>query len=129
MARKLNIGSRIGKVWGTTIPIFQSDSTEVQHLLVKRGWKCSDHDHAFKNNLFYVLKGRLRVVVQKDGLEDETVLGPGQMTAVKPGDRHRFEALTDCELIELYWVCLDPDDIRRYSQGGESKPQALSRKK
>lgn len=128
MARKLPIGSKIGKVWGVTIPIFQSDTTEVQHLFVKKGWRCSDHDHGFKNNLFYVLRGRLKVVVTKDGLEDETVLGPGQMTAVRPGDRHRFEALTGCELIELYWVCLDPDDIRRHSQGGAVAAKARRRK-
>lgn len=121
MARKLPIGSKIGKVWGWTKAIFQSDSTEVQHLHVKKGWQCSDHEHAFKHNLFYLLKGRMRITVEKDGLLDQTILEPGEMTAIKPGDKHRFEALTACELIELYWVCLDPDDIKRYTHGGETK--------
>lgn len=119
MARRLSIGAKIGKVWGWTRPIFQSETTEVQHLKVKKGWKCSDHEHLAKNNLFYVLRGRLKVVVEKDGLQDETVLGPGEMTEVCKGHLHRFEALTVCELIELYWVSLDPDDIRRTTQGGK----------
>ncbi len=43
------------------------------------------------------------------------------MTEIRNGHKHRFEAVTACELIELYFVTLDPDDIRRYSQGGETK--------
>ncbi len=118
MARKLPIGALIGKVWGSTKALFQSDSCEVQHLKVKKGYRCSNHEHAFKHNLFYVLRGRIRVTNHKDGLDDETVLGPGEMTLIKPTERHSFEALTNCELLELYWVCLDPDDIKRYSRGG-----------
>ncbi len=131
MARKLPIGAKIGKVWGWTKPIFQSDGTEVQHLGIKKGFQCSDHEHAFKHNLFYVLSGTLRVVTFKDGLEDETVLTRGDMTSIKPGDKHRFEAVTDCEIIELYWVTLDPDDIRRHTQGGEAKaaPEPAARKR
>ena len=129
MARRLPIGSKIGKVWGWTKPIFQSETTEVQHLTVKKGWKCSNHDHLFKHNLFYVLHGKMKVVTTKDGLTDETVLGPGESTEIRAGQVHRFEALTACELIELYWVSLDPDDIRRASQGGpiETPPQAARR--
>lgn len=128
MARKLPIGAKIGKVWGWTKPVFQSETCEVQHLKARKGWACSDHEHLGKHNLFYVLRGRLKVVTEKDGLADETVLGPGEMTEVRAGCRHRFEALTACELIELYWVALDPDDIRRYSQGGESKTRPRSKR-
>jgi mannose-6-phosphate isomerase-like protein (cupin superfamily) len=121
MARKLPIGAKIGKVWGWTKPIFQSETTEVQHLRIKAGTKCSDHEHSHKHNLFYVLTGRLKVIVEKDGLQDETILDAGESTAIRPGDKHRFEAVTDCEIIELYWVTLDPDDIRRYTHGGAIK--------
>lgn len=122
MARKLPIGARIGKVWGWTKPLLQTETTEVQHLFVKAGFQCSDHEHGHKVNRFYVVAGRLRVVTAKDGLADEVVLGPGEMTDIRPGDGHRFEALTDCELIELYWVTLDPDDITRHTQGGPVEP-------
>ncbi len=121
MARKLPIGSKLGKVWGWTKPVFQSESTELQHLKIKKGWRCSIHDHGHKYNLFYVLHGRLKVTVEKDGLQDETILGPGEMTTIRPGDKHQFEALTNCELIELYWVTLDPDDIHRHTQGGPAE--------
>lgn len=121
MARRLPIGAKVGKVWGWTRPVLQTETTEVQHLRVRKGAFCSDHEHAHKCNVFYVLRGRLKVVVEKDGLVDETVLKAGEMTEVRPGCKHRFEALTRCDLIELYWVTLDPDDIRRHSAGGAAR--------
>jgi mannose-6-phosphate isomerase-like protein (cupin superfamily) len=124
MARQLPIGAKTGKVWGWTKPILQTQTVEVQHLSVKAGWRCSDHYHGHKHNRFYVVAGRLKVVTQKAGLADEVVLGPGEMTDVLPGDEHRFEAETDCELVELYWVTLDPDDIVRRTQGGPVDPDA-----
>ena len=120
MTRKLPIGSIIGKVWGTTQAIFQNEATEVQILTVKKGWQCSEHAHLHKQNRFYVISGQLKVRVFKDGLEDETILNAGEMTDVNLRDRHQFIALTDCRLIEIYWVCLDPDDIERHSKGGKS---------
>lgn len=118
MARKLPIGSKIGKVWGWTKALFQSDTTEVQVLQVEAGYVCSEHRHAHKNNLFYVIRGRIKVVTWKDGLRDESVLEEGEMTVVKAGDWHQFEAVTNSQLIELYWATLDPDDIERRSHGG-----------
>lgn len=118
MARQLPLMAKVGKVWGWTKALLQTDSVEVQHLFARAGWKCSDHSHAHKANRFYVLSGRLKVVTQKDGLEDVVVIGPGESTDVRVKDVHRFEAETDCELIELYWVTLNPDDIARVTQGG-----------
>lgn len=119
--RKLHTGSKVGKVWGTTTPIFQSASTEVQSLYAKKGFRCSRHCHTSKSNLFLVISGKLKVTVEKDGLEDEVFLGPGEMTVVSPGLYHEFEALMNSHLIELYWVELNPDDITRKDQGGVSK--------
>lgn len=117
------IGTKSGKVWGWTKPIFCKNNVEIHHISAKKGWQCSLHEHVYKFNLFYVLSGRLRVRTTKDGLDDETVLGAGEMTAIKPGDRHQFEAITDCEVLEVYWVELNVNDIKRYSQGGKAKPR------
>ena len=43
----------------------------------------------------------------------------GCHTDVPPGTEHSFEAVTDCEIIEIYWVTLDANDIDRGdSMGG-----------
>ena len=57
-------------------------------------------------------------VWQKDyDLVDETVLGPGDFTAVKPGLYHTFEGIEDGIAFELYWANFQHNDIHRESVG------------
>lgn len=113
------IGSIIGKVWGTTQAVFKNETCQVELLRLKKGFKCSQHKHGFKMNLFHVVSGKLRIRTLKDGLEDETVLTAGQSTTVKPGDRHRFEVLVPSIVLEIYWVRLSCEDIMRDDTGGK----------
>jgi mannose-6-phosphate isomerase-like protein (cupin superfamily) len=81
---------------------------------------CSKHKHQFKWNGFYVVSGRMKVSVwQKDqqDLVDETILGPGDFTRVKPGYMHQFEGIEDGVAFELYWAEFNHDDIQRETVG------------
>lgn len=112
------VGVKQGKVWGWTMRVFRSDTTQVDWAFVRAGFRCSLHHHPVGHNQFLVQSGRLRVTVHKDGLEDVTELGPGEMTVARAGDRHRFEALEDTHVLEVYSVTLPPHDIVRVDQGG-----------
>jgi len=58
-------------------------------------------------------------VWQKDqqDLVDETILGPGDFTRVKPGYMHQFEGMEDGVAFELYWAEFNHDDIQRETVG------------
>ena len=108
-----------GKAWGETTEFFRNAMVSAHHLSVKKGGYCSEHCHAIKYNLFYVLAGKLRITIWRDITQkDITVLGPGQRTAISPGFYHMFEALTDVECIEVYQVFLADPDIERRNEGG-----------
>ena len=68
---------------------------------------------------FYVVSGKMKIRVwQKDyDLIDETILEPGDFTAVKPGLYHTFEGLEDGVAFELYWANFQHNDIQRESVG------------
>lgn len=108
-----------GKVWGETSPLLETKLFEMHKIIFSNGHKCSEHKHKTKFNAFLCLKGLLLVRVWKNDydLVDETVLSSGQMTIVKPGEFHQFEALSDGEAIELYWSELDTNDIERRNTG------------
>ena len=106
-----------GKVWGTTTRVFYSPTAMVEHVRVKAGWRCSKHHHPMRFNQFYVVRGRLKVVSFKDGLEDESILEAGESVVVPPGTVHHFEALSDLDAIEVYWVEIPEPDIVRQDQG------------
>ena len=104
-----------GKQWGQTALITSNKALELHHLHIQAGGRCSKHRHLTKYNGFFVIRGKVCIRVWKadQGLVDETILGPGQFTAVEPPEWHQFEALEDTEALELYWAQFDPTDIER----------------
>lgn len=111
-------GTIQGKVWGWTQRVYRGETTQVDRAFVRAGFRSSLHHHPHRANQFFVESGRLLVRVHKDGLVDEVVLGPGQYTVVRPGDKHEMEAVEDATVLEVYWAEIDGQDIVRYNQGG-----------
>jgi mannose-6-phosphate isomerase-like protein (cupin superfamily) len=113
------MGNIAGKIWGSTELILANSSLEFHRIDYKAGGVCSKHKHEYKWNGFYVVSGRMKIKVwQKDyDLVDETILEPGQFTAVKPGLYHTFEGIEDGVAFELYWANFQHNDIQRESVG------------
>jgi mannose-6-phosphate isomerase-like protein (cupin superfamily) len=109
-----------GKVWGQTELIHANGVLEFHRIDFRAGGVCSKHKHQFKWNGFYVVSGRMKISVwQKDqqDLVDETILGPGDFTRVKPGYMHQFEGMEDGVAFELYWAEFNHNDIQRETVG------------
>lgn len=119
MSHKTLCGAVQSKFWGHTQCIFIGPISETHYLNINEGGFCSEHCHLHKWNRFFLIKGSLKIIIYRDGGQDETILKPGNFTDVPPGDFHKFEALEDCECLEIYWVDqLETDDIKRRSVGG-----------
>jgi quercetin dioxygenase-like cupin family protein len=109
-----------GKVWGQTELIHANGVLEFHRIDFRAGGVCSKHKHNFKWNGFYVMSGRMKVSVwqkEQQDLIDETILGPGDFTRVKPGYMHQFEGIEDGVAFELYWAEFNHDDIQRETVG------------
>ena len=113
------MSNKAGKIWGQTELIHANGVLEFHKIDYKAGGVCSKHKHQFKWNGFYVVSGKMKIRVwQKDyDLVDETVLGPGDFTRVKPGLMHSFEGMEDGVAFELYWAEFNHDDIQRETVG------------
>lgn len=113
-----------GKVWGVTEEIFNNGTISVNILLIQKGGFCSEHQHAQKENLFFVISGALEISQWAGCSEGErpdvTRLGPGQSTTIPVGAWHKFKALEDTYCIEIYAVRFNGEDIRRRTQGGRT---------
>jgi len=110
---------KAGKIWGQTELIHANGVLEFHRIEYKAGYKCSEHEHKFKWNGFFVESGKMIVRVWQDdqGLVDETILEAGDFTQVKPGKVHQFEGLEDGVAFELYWAEFNHDDIVRRTSG------------
>jgi len=109
-----------GKVWGETQLIFRNEAAEFHRIEATAGSYCSKHKHEHKYNKFFCEHGVMDIEVwQNDyALVDVTTIQAGESTTVPPGCFHRFKAVTDCVVYEIYWVSLEGKDIVRDDVGG-----------
>lgn len=112
---------KTGKTWGDTTLILNTPLVSVHRLDILPNYTCSMHKHNFKWNAFLIWEGKLIIEVRKNdyALTDRTVLLPGELTSVKPGEFHRFITESEgCKGIEFYYLEPLSDDIIRESCGG-----------
>jgi quercetin dioxygenase-like cupin family protein len=105
-------------VWGERHRILLADSMEIDYLKLKANTFCSQHTHSKKINVFYVLKGKVRI----DSEFGNIILYKGQSFKIIPPLKHRFVALSSAEMIEIAYVThgkINPNDIQREKLGGK----------
>lgn len=110
----------LGKVWGSTCLKLRTPLLEVHQLSILPCARCSLHMHRLKHNAFYVVSGRLWIVVEKldYALTDTTELGPGDFTTVPPGEYHRFVSGPEpVSALEFYYLEPLSEDITRKDHG------------
>ena len=93
---------RVEKPWGHEEIWAETPRYLGKILAIKAGKRLSLQLHRQKDEAIYVLRGTLRLTLENDaGALEVTDLQPGASRRIQPGRRHRFEAVSDCELCEV----------------------------
>ncbi len=99
---------RIAKPWGHEEIWAESGRYVGKLLSIRKGHRLSLQLHREKDETIRVSRGRLRLTLEADSGElVVSLLGPGESRHIPPGRKHRFEAIEDCELIEVSTPELD----------------------
>ncbi len=111
------------KIWGTAKTLSKTQDQLVSWAVIKAGGYSSIHHHEENYNIFIVINGELKIEIFKNDQVEEIILKRGDELAIPPGDKHRMTAITDVDLIELYYSeeeteCLNASDIVREDNGG-----------
>lgn len=119
------------KAWGISVPLYKDQHIEVVKISVRRGGYSSQHKHLYKDNIFWVIRGRIIVIRYTNASPVENVLTPRDgMFSVPAGIEHRFIALEDDTVVyELYCATeeheVESSDIIRRDQGGIANDRSL----
>jgi mannose-6-phosphate isomerase len=116
---------RVPKPWGHELIWAQTPRYVGKILVIETGKRLSLQRHAVKDESIYVVRGRLRFFLEDEaGRVRSEDLGPGQHRRVPTGRVHRFEAIEECELMEVSTTELD--DVERleddYGREGTNAP-------
>ena len=107
------------KVWGDTLELFRNNTTSTHYLGIEEGGYCSEHRHAQKRNIFFVIEGELEITEWYGKQVSKTVLTPPSgIFTIPPGVWHMSRALTYVVCVEVYDYMYDGIDIERRVEGG-----------
>jgi mannose-6-phosphate isomerase-like protein (cupin superfamily) len=85
------------KPWGYERAVAEFRGVFLKELFFRAGKTSSLHYHEKKEELFYVARGLVKVVLA----DHEVQLGPGDTIHIHPGERHRIIPLKDTLVLEL----------------------------
>lgn len=103
MKMQFNEVKVVDKPWGRELWLAVEDEYAGKILEVNKGSRLSHQYHERKKESMYVLDGRMKITVN----DVDHVLKQGDSITLKPGDRHRIEALEDLRIIEVSTPELD----------------------
>jgi D-lyxose ketol-isomerase len=76
-------------------------------LFVNDGQTCPYHNHRIKHETFFVLKGRVRMVID----EVEKILDEGDIVVMAPGNKHSFTGAGPALLLEVSMPSVRKDNF------------------
>jgi len=116
--------TRVDKPWGHEIIWARTDRYVGKILHITAGKRLSYQYHRVKEETLRVERGTLKLVYDEGDGVRETEMGPGAVFHVPPGTKHRMEAVTDVDVVEVSTPELD-DVVRLeddYGREGTSAP-------
>ncbi len=99
---------RVEKPWGHELIWAHTERYVGKLIVIEAGKRLSLQKHLKKDESIYVVRGKLRLVLEDDaGALQEIDLGPGEHRRIAVGRIHRFIALERVELMEVSTPELD----------------------
>jgi mannose-6-phosphate isomerase-like protein (cupin superfamily) len=108
----MNKAEIINKIWGHEVVIWNGDYCG-KKLVLNKGFCCSLHSHHEKDEVFYVIRGKVLMETMEEGQESKKeIMNPDDSIHIPVGLYHRFTGLTDAQIIEFSTHHEDSDSYR-----------------
>lgn len=94
---------KINKPWGHEFIFTPTELPYVGKILhIKAGKRLSLQIHEKKQESCFLLSGRCNLVIEGTKGDLETIeIKPENGYTIKPGQKHRYHAITDCNILEV----------------------------
>ena len=103
---------KVKKIWGEEIWIVNEEYCG-KKLVLKRGFRCSLHEHRKKDETFYLIRGKILMEVG----DRKWIMKPEDSVHISQNVLHRFTGLTNAQIIEFSSHHEDSDSYRKELSG------------
>ncbi len=93
---------RVEKPWGYELHFVPEDKPYMGKIIhIKAGKRLSLQIHDQKIESYYLASGKCNLIIENENGELESIpMEPGKGYTILPGQKHRHEAVTDCDVFE-----------------------------
>ena len=99
--KKLPVEYRRNDHRGSLIQVNTGEWRQLNHLIILEGNTFGGHYHKKKQELFYILSGKVKITISKENMAVSTLLEEADCFLVEPYEVHTLYALEDSVLIEV----------------------------
>lgn len=92
--------TRVEKPWGYELVWAHTGRYVGKTLHIKKGEALSLQYHRKKDETIHLLRGLMRLEIERGGKRSLLRLRPGDCFRITPKTRHRMTALKDCDVLE-----------------------------
>lgn len=78
-------------------------------IISPKGCIRGNHYHKTNKEAFYMIKGKIRLILEMDGRKEEYIFQEQDMFMVSPYQNHTFEYLEDTILVSMYDIGVEMD--------------------
>jgi mannose-6-phosphate isomerase-like protein (cupin superfamily) len=100
-------------LWGSEEWIVNNEKYCGKILYINAGHRCSYHYHKIKDEVFFVLLGKVKMEVDNDTF----YMMPGDAVHIPTGTLHRFTGITIARIIEVSTQHFEDDSYRLINGG------------
>ncbi len=110
LVTKLNHDFKIENQKGFFIQLVHSGWSQVNVLKSPKGCNRGGHYHKINNEAFYVIEGKIKLLLEVDDKKEVSELQDGDFFMVKPYQKHLFEFLENTIMISMYDIGVENND-------------------
>ena len=107
------VRKKVKKVWGYEIWMVNSEKYCGKILNLKKGYRCSLHQHFIKDETFYILEGKVLMQI----VDVIKTMNVNESVHIPPRTIHRFTGLEDSKIIEISTQHFEEDSYRLTESG------------
>ena len=87
---------------GSLVQLVREGWKQVNVLYSKKDSERGGHYHKISNEAFYIIEGKIRLILEKDNEIEESIFEKGDMFMITPFIKHRFNFLEDTLMVSMY---------------------------
>lgn len=95
---------------GLLVQLVHDGWKQVNVLVSKAGSTRGGHYHKISREVFYIVSGETKLLIETANEREEYVLRKGDMFLISPFQRHTFTFAEDTVMVSMYDICVELED-------------------